>query len=42
MVGCIADYPTVETLIPLGSDFEPSVEYTVVVNADTTETFEAQ
>ena len=42
MVGCITDYPTVETLIPLGSDFEPGVEYTVVVNADTTETFEAQ
>ena len=42
MVGCIADYPTVETLIPLGSDFEPGVKYTVVVNADTTETFEAQ
>ena len=39
---CTADYPIVETSIPLGSDFEPGVEYSVVVNSDTTETFVAR
>ncbi len=42
MVICTADYPIVETSIPLGSDFEPGVQYTVVVNSETTETFVAQ
>ena len=42
MVACTADYPIVETLVPLGSDFEPGVEYTVVVNSDTVESFAAQ
>ena len=39
---CTADYPIVETSIPLGSDFEPGTEYTVTVNSETTETFVAQ
>ena len=38
---CTADYPIVETSIPLGSDFEPGVEYSITVNSDTTETFVA-
>ena len=37
-----ADYPMVETLVPLGSDLGPSVEYTVSVNSDTEELFVAQ
>ena len=36
---CIADYPVVETIIPLGSDFEPDVEYTVSVNSEVTRAF---
>ena len=39
---CTADFPVVETSILLGSDFESGVEYTVVVNDDTAETFVAQ
>ena len=39
---CTADYPIVETSIPLGSDFEPGVEYTVTVNSETTKSFVAQ
>ena len=45
LVACTADYPVVETSVPLGSlgsDFEPGVEYTVRVNADTTRTFVAR
>ena len=42
MVACTADNPTVETTVPLGSNFEPGVEYTVVVNSDTSEKFVAQ
>ena len=38
-VVCTADYPVVETTVPLGADFEPGVEYTVVVNADTSVEF---
>lgn len=38
-VVCIADYPIVETLVPLGSDFEPGVEYSVTVNSEVTESF---
>ena len=36
------DYSTMETTVLLGSDFEPGVEYTVVVNLDTSEEFVAQ
>lgn len=42
IVICTADYPIVETSIPLGSDFEPGVEYSVTVNAETVETFAAR
>ncbi len=45
LVPCTADYPVVETSVPLGSvgsDFEPGVEYTVRVNADTTRSFVAR
>ena len=41
-VACTADYPTLETSIPLGSDFEPGKEYTVSVNSDTSQTFLAR
>ena len=37
MVACTADYPVVETFVPLGADFEPGVEYTVRVNSETVE-----
>ena len=40
-VACPAVYGTVETNIPLGSDFQSGTTYTVVVN-DVTETFIAQ
>ena len=38
---CTRDLPVVETAVPLGSDFEPGVEYTVSLNSDTTKTFAA-
>ena len=38
---CTADYPTVETDVPLGADFEPGVKYTVSVNSDTVTSFVA-
>ena len=40
-VVCTADYPTVESFVPLGSDFDPGVEYTVTVNEDTVSSFTA-
>ena len=40
-VACTADYPVVETIVPLGSDFEPGVEYTVNLNSDTIRSFVA-
>ena len=39
LVACIADYPVVETIVPLGSEFEPGVEYTVSVNSEDTRAF---
>ena len=42
MVICTADYPAVETFVPLGTDFEPGVEYTVSVNSDTVKSFVAR
>ena len=42
LVMCTADYPIVETDVPLGSDFEPGVEYAVIVNSDTTSSFVAR
>ena len=41
-VACTADYPIVETTVPLGADFEPGREYTVTVNSDVTLTFVAE
>ena len=41
-VVCTADFPIVETDVPLGSDFEPGAEYTVNINDDTTVTFVAR
>ena len=38
-VVCIADYPIIETLVPLGSDFESGVEFTVSINSEVTESF---
>ena len=42
MVICTADFPIVETFVPLGSDFEPGEKYTVRVNSDTVTSFSAQ
>ena len=42
LVVCTADFPIVETNIPLGSNFEPGNEYTIRVNSDVTVSFEAQ
>ena len=42
MVMCTADFPIVETFVPLGSDFEPGGKYTVRVNSDTVTSFSAQ
>ena len=42
LVMCTADFPIVETDVPLGSDFEPGVEYAVIVNSDTTSSFVAR
>ena len=42
LVMCTADYPIVETDVPLGSDFEPGVEYTVRVNSDMSRSFVAR
>ena len=39
---CLAVYETHEGELPLGSDFTPGEEYTVVVNGQVTETFTAQ
>ena len=39
---CTADYPMVETDVPLGSNFEAGVEYTVRVNSNTAESFVAR
>ncbi len=41
-IPCTADYPIVETAVPLGSDFESGVDYTVRVNDDVTTSFVAQ
>lgn len=36
---CTTDYPIAETSIPLGSDFEPGLEYTVSVNSKVSHAF---
>ena len=35
-VVCTADYPSVETVVPLGSDFEPGEEHELRVNGEAT------
>ena len=42
LVVCTADFPIVETNIPLGSGFESGEKYTIRVNSDTTTSFVAQ
>ena len=42
LVVCTADFPILETAVPLGSDFEPGAEYSVNVNDDTTVTVVAR
>ena len=42
MVMCTADFPIVETFVPLGSDFVSGEKYTVRVNSDTVTSFSAQ
>ncbi|MCY4529955.1 MAG: YbaY family lipoprotein [Chloroflexi bacterium] len=42
MVICTADFPVIETNVPLGSDFESGKKYTVRVNSDTMTSFVAQ
>ena len=42
LVVCTADFPIVETNIPLGSGFESGEKYTIRVNSDTTTAFVAQ
>ena len=39
---CTADYPVVETTVPLGSEFERGAEYTVEVNSEITRSFIAR
>ena len=41
-VVCTADFPILETDVPLGSDFNSGAEYTVNVNEDTSVTFFAR
>ncbi len=41
-VVCTADFPVIETTVPLGADFEPGQEYTVTVNSDVTVSFIAE
>ena len=42
MVVCTADFPIVETVVPLGSDFESGEKYKVRVNSETVTSFVAQ
>lgn len=41
-VACTADYPVIETVVPLGSDFENGAEYTVTVNGENSQSFVAR
>ena len=42
LVACTEDYLIVEAIVPLGSNLEPGVEYTVSVNSDTVTSFVAR
>ena len=41
-IPCTADLPVVETLVPLGGDFDPGAEYTVSVNSERVGSFVAR
>ena len=41
-VVCTADFPIIETFVPLGTDFEPGAEYAVSVNSGDAQRFVAQ
>ena len=41
LVVCTADYPVVETIVPLGSDYESGAEYVIDVNSGTMVSFVA-
>ncbi len=41
-VVCTMDYPIVETIVPLGSEFEQGVEYTLTVNGENSQSFVAR
>ena len=41
-IACTTDFPIIETVVPLGSDFEQGVEYTVSVNGENSQTFVAR
>ena len=41
-IACTADYPVIETVVPLGSVFEKGAEYTVTVNGKNSQSFVAR
>lgn len=41
-IACTADDPIIETMVPLGSDFEKGLEYTVSVNGEKAQSFVAR
>ncbi len=41
-IACTTDFPIIETVVPLGSDFEQGVEYTVSVNGEHGQSFVAR
>ena len=41
-IACTTDFPIIETVVPLGSDFEQGVEYTVSVNGEHRQSFVAR
>lgn len=41
-IACTTDFPIIETVVPLDSDFEQGVEYTVSVNGENSKTFVAR
>lgn len=41
-IACTADYPIIETVVPLGSHFEAGVEYSVTVNGEHRQSFVAR
>ncbi|MYB75756.1 MAG: hypothetical protein F4X83_01375 [Chloroflexi bacterium] len=41
-IACTTDFPIIETVVPLGADFEQGAEYTVSVNGENSQTFVAR